>query len=79
MDKEPRYGYFSQKSIESAERAFGRQRPTSVWYTTPTGGRVLVTQVGDTEDPRESGYLWDDAVCVGEIAEYAYPQPKGWE
>lgn len=41
-----------------------------IWYATPGGGRVLVTCVGKSENPLDTGYMWPDAVCVGEVTYY---------
>ncbi len=71
-----RYGYYSQKSIDAHESMIGRTSPASVWYTTPGGGKVLVTSVGEAETPLDGGYMWDDAVCVGEVSEYAGRGPS---
>lgn len=55
------FGYYSEK----AAAKYG----VVVW-STADGTEVCVTSVGATENPIESGYLWDDAVCVGEFEQW---------
>ncbi len=55
------FGYFS----DLAQVACG-----SSIYTAPTMERVVVTGVGNTPDPKDCGYMWPDAKCVGEVLSY---------
>lgn len=56
------YGYVSVKAINA-------HCGTSL-YSTPDGGEVEVSAVGQSPDPKEGQYNWDDAVCVGEVVHH---------
>ena len=65
-----RWGYYSQVHANMQDRAPGGIWPGPIWYATPTGDRVLVTCIGRSENPLDIGYMWPDAVCVGEVTHY---------
>ena len=64
-----RWGYYSQEHADML-RDTGGIHHWPIWYATPTGDRVLVTCIGRSENPLDVGYMWPDAVCVGEVTHY---------
>lgn len=59
--QEVQYGYFSVKASV--------QHGTFI-YMTPDGKEITVTSISKFADPKESGYLWDDAKNVGEVTTF---------
>lgn len=53
------YGYYSVQA-----RKFGVHI-----YLTPEGEKIEVTAIGKSENPKDDGYLWEDAVMVGQVDE----------
>ena len=53
------YGYYSMQA-----RKFG-----TYIYLTPEGVEIEVTAIGKSENPKDDGYLWKDAVMIGEVDE----------
>ena len=54
-----RYGYYSAQA-----RKLGTHT-----YLTPEGKKIEVTAIGKSENPKDDGYLWEDAVMIGEVDE----------
>jgi hypothetical protein len=52
------YGWFSKAQAKVAG---------TVWYSTPDGGEIEVTQV--TQKPRHASG-WSDMICLGEVSKY---------
>lgn len=44
-------------------------------YKTPNGDEVLITAVGSQDTPKEIGYMWCDAVLIGEVTEFVRVVP----
>ena len=65
-----RWGYYSQAHANMGDRHYANLGNEPIWYLTPTGDRVLVTCIGRSENPLDVGYMWPDAVCVGEVTHY---------
>ena len=55
------YGYYSRK----ADLLFG-----SLIYLDYKGDYVNVTAIGKTVVPKDSGYIWDDAECIGFVDKF---------
>lgn len=53
------YGYYSAQA-----RKLGTHT-----YLTPEGEKIEVTAIGKSENPKDDGYLWEDAVMVGQVDE----------
>lgn len=76
MPTEILYGYFSAKAYASCGNV------TALWGR-EDGSTVEVTQVGSAPVPRDAGYVWDDAVCLGPVKTPLRgmgepPAPTGW-
>ena len=52
------YGYLSPTAL----RRHGGAR-----YSTPAGTEITVSCVGQFKNPQDDGYMWSDAVLVGEV------------
>jgi hypothetical protein len=63
------YGFYSEESISEGN--------PSAFYRTSDNKLVEVTAVGDSLNPVDDGYLWDDAKFVGEVVEYVNPGKLG--
>lgn len=56
------YGFYSHKHVEHFPES------AVALYATPEGGTVQVTCVSRRSDnPKEAGYMWDDAFLVGRV------------
>lgn len=53
------YGYYSVQA-----RKYGVHT-----YLTPEGDEIEVTAIGKNENPKDDGYLWEDAVMIGKVDE----------
>lgn len=73
------YGFVSptaeKNAYESARRLSlpptASRHPIANIYHTPTGRTVRVNFVGNSQDPKEFGCVYTDAVCVGEVTVWA--------
>ncbi len=59
-NNETKYGFYSQKAVDSGSDAYV--------YKGPNGEDVFVTCVGT--DPEALNYLWDDKQSVGEVTSF---------
>lgn len=72
-----RFGYYSALAVDESRRGLFPLE-ASCWKS-PVGEEVVVTYIGSTRKPADSGYCWSDAVCVGELVEYVGAVAEGDE
>lgn len=67
------FGYYSALAMDAFRNGKIVLKPC-LWRS-PTGEEVVITSVGSTPIPADSGYCWSDARCVGEVVEYSRELP----
>ena len=74
---EKKYGFYSNKAaniwVQIVKEGIPINRASI--YKTPQGTEVLVTAVGNHDTPQAMGYMWPDAVLVGEVTEWVRAVP----
>ena len=69
--QEQKYGYYSAK----ADAAYG-----TVMYFDEHGDVIILTSIGSTPLPIDSGYLWEDAKPCGKVGECIRSNERnGWK